>query len=140
MLKKWILLALLLIPLLAACDATPASSVQLPDYVQSAAPNVQLAYKYAVEHPEMLTHQPCYCGCNTMGHMNNLECYVSSRDEDSGEIVFDNHALMCGICVDITLDVLSLSKRGKSPLEIRQFIDTKYSRFGPTTDTPLPEA
>lgn len=132
-----ILLLLLLIPLLAACTGTSTSN--LPDYVQAAPSRVQIAYEYAVEHPEMLVHQPCYCGCGAMGHLNNLDCFVQGVDE-VGTVTYDSHASGCGICVDIALDVKRLAEEGQSSYQIRQYIDATYSQFGPSTDTAMPEA
>ena len=75
---------------LKALKLAPLSD--MPDYVQDAAPEVQEAYQFAVANPEALEHIPCYCGCNTMGHMNNTDCYVKSFREDGTVAEFDNHA------------------------------------------------
>lgn len=133
----FIILAFLSLTVLTACNAF--SSVEFPDYVQQASHRVQEGYLFAVEHPDMLTHQPCYCGCGAMGHVNSLDCFVQEFKDD-GTIIYDYHASGCGICVDIALDVKRLSEAGKSQLEIRRYIDATYSSFGPPTDTPLPEA
>ena len=62
---------------------------EMPDYVQTAAPEVQEAYRFAVANPDLLQQIPCFCGCNSIGHMNNLDCYV----DEFGQInQFDNHA------------------------------------------------
>jgi NAD(P)H-nitrite reductase large subunit len=111
---------------------------EMPDFVQSAPPRVQQAYQFAVANPDMLTHQPCYCGCGAMGHTNNLDCYVQNVDEQD-VVRFDTHAAGCGICVDITQDVMRMTREGKAQSEIRQYVDATYSPFGPSTDTPLPE-
>ena len=134
---------LLLLTVLTGCGGQQetlamAPSSLLPDYVQSAPPKVQEAYRFAATNPDMLTHQPCYCGCGAMGHTSNLSCFVADIDEN-GAITFDNHAAGCGICVDIAQDVMRLTRQGKSQLEIRQYIDATYAQFGPSTDTPLPE-
>ena len=134
------IIALLALALLAACGgAAPASSSSLPGFVQGAPQTVQQAYQFAVANPDVLAHQPCYCGCGSMGHTSNLDCYVQQVD-DEGTVVYDNHAAGCGICVDITQDVMRLLDEGRSQLEIRQYIDGQYSPFGPSTDTPLPAA
>ena len=57
-----------------------------------------------------------------------------------GDIVFDRHGAGCGICVDIVLDVKRLTEQGWSQLEIRRYIDSTYSVYGPPTDAPMPEA
>ena len=59
----------------------------IPDYVRSASPQVQEAYAYAVEHPEVLQYVPCYCGCGAV-HANNEECFVKERQPD-GRILYD---------------------------------------------------
>ncbi|GAB4575825.1 MAG: hypothetical protein Kow0077_29260 [Anaerolineae bacterium] len=136
-------LGVLLVALLAGCSgANEAESVpmsMLPDYVQTAPQRVREAYQFAVAHPEALAVQPCYCGCGAMGHTSNLSCYLADPAED-GSPVFDNHAAGCGICVDITHDVMRLMDQGKTPLEIRQYVDAQYSPFGPSTDTPYPQS
>ena len=109
----------------------------LPDFVQAAPDSVQEAYLFAVAHPDTLAHQPCYCGCGSMGHESNLGCFISDIAED-GTITFESHATGCGICVDIAQDTMRMTADGKSPLEIRQFIDARYSKFGQATPTPIP--
>ena len=137
-LKFSILLLLLLTPLLSACS-TNAILAAMPDYVQSAPPRVQEAYQYAHDHAEMLEYQPCYCGCGAMGHLNNLDCFIQEVDA-VGNVTYDSHASGCGICVDIALDVKRMEQEGWSPFQIRLYIDATYSQFGPSTDTPMPEA
>ncbi len=72
-----------------------------------------------------------------MGHTSNLSCYISAIEPD-GSIVFDEHASGCGICVDITQDVMRLMREERTSQDIRAYIDATYSPFGPSTDTPLP--
>jgi len=128
---------------LSACssshDADMADTSMLPDFAQSAPSSVQEAYLFAIDHPEDLAHQPCYCGCGSMGHKSNLDCFISDVAEN-GTITFDDHAIGCGICVDIAQDTIRLTADGKSPVEIRQFVDGRYGKFGPPTPTPLPSA
>jgi hypothetical protein len=113
------------------------SESHLPGFVKDSPPRVQEAYQFAVDHPDELAKYPCYCGCGAMGHTSNLSCYIQDRAED-GTITFDNHAAGCGICVDITQDVIRLRADGKSAPEIRAYVDAQYSPFGPSTNTPLP--
>jgi hypothetical protein len=130
------------ITLLAACggqavELAPVSA--LPTFILDRAANFQEAYRFAIANPRDLETIPCYCGCGAMGHQSNLDCYIEAFKPD-GTIIFDEHASGCGICVDITQDVMMLKGQGKLPSAIRAFIDTKYSKFGPSTDTPLPSA
>lgn len=120
----------------APYSLAPASG--LPDFLSDAAPRVREAYQFAVANPRALETVPCYCGCGNMGHKSNLNCYVKDIDK-AGNVTFDNHADGCGICVDITQDVMRLMNEGRSPKEIRAYVDSTYSAFGPSTDTVMPQ-
>ena len=65
---------------------------EMPDFVQSAAPEVQEAYRFAKANPDLLKQIPCYCGCNSLGHMNNYDCYVAALQADGQETEYENHA------------------------------------------------
>ncbi|MEW5939851.1 MAG: PCYCGC motif-containing (lipo)protein [Chloroflexota bacterium] len=125
---------------LSACSASPASDLhmlsmdQLPADVQAAPVVVQQAYQFAAANPDLMKAIPCYCGCGDIGHTSNYDCYVSDVDPN-GVITFDNHALGCSICVDITQDAMRLTREGKSPPEIRAYIDATYSKYG-TSNIP----
>ena len=103
----------------------------MPDEVKSAPLVTQQAYQFAVANPEVVDHIPCYCGCGSMGHTSNYSCYVESVDA-AGKVKFDRHALGCSICVDITQDAMRLSKQGKSPQDIKAYVDRAYSQYGPS--------
>jgi hypothetical protein len=104
---------------------------QMPAEVQSAPVTVQEAYQFNAANPDVMRNIPCYCGCGDIGHTSNYDCYVSNVDAQ-GNIKFDNHALGCSICVDITQDVMRMVQEGKSPSEARIYIDTTYSKYGPS--------
>ena len=103
----------------------------MPDEVKSAPLVTQQAYQFAVANPDVMQHIPCYCGCGSMGHTSNYSCYVESVDA-KGNVKFDGHALGCSICVDITQDAIRLSKQGKSPQDIKAYVDKTYSQYGPS--------
>ena len=65
---------------------------EMPDYVQEAGPEAQEAYRFAAANPHALDHIPCYCGCNSLGHMNNTQCYLKTLNPDGTVAEFDNHA------------------------------------------------
>jgi len=123
---------------ISACS-TSASEVhlvmtpldQMPMDVQSAPVAVQEAYQFNTANPDIMKNIPCYCGCGDIGHTSNYDCYVSDVDA-SGKITFDNHALGCSICVDITQDVMRMLRDGKSPQDARVYIDATYSKYGPS--------
>jgi uncharacterized protein with PCYCGC motif len=122
---------------LPACSTQQRSELQMmsmdhmPAEVQSAPVTVQEAYQFAAANPDVMENIPCYCGCGNIGHTSNYACYVSHVD-DKGKIAFDNHALGCSICVDITQDVMRILREGKSPQEARAYIDATYSKYGPS--------
>jgi hypothetical protein len=103
----------------------------MPPEVHAAPAAVQEAYRFAAANSEVLEQLPCYCGCGPIGHTSNYACYISEEKSD-GELVFDNHALGCSICVDITQDAMRLLSQGKTVPEIRVYVDDSYSQFGPT--------
>jgi len=132
----------LLFLLLAGCGQSQrtlslAANATLPAFLDAATPRVRGAYRFAIANPHDLEQYPCYCGCGKMGHTSNLSCYLSPESVE-GAPVFDEHANGCGICVDITHDVMRLSEEGQPAWEIRAYVDAQYSPFGPSTDTPLP--
>lgn len=138
LLGRWVLLALVL---LAACSQVNAVNLApesaLPDFMRDADRDFKIAYRFAIANPDELTKDPCYCGCVYMGHSSNLDCYITEISAD-GSITFNNHASGCGICVEITLDVMRLLNQGWGAPQIRSYIDSHYSQRGPGTDTPLP--
>lgn len=127
--------------LVAACGATPAITLAnadlMPELVLIQDVRVQEAYRFAVAHPEDLETIPCYCGCVGLDHRNNLECYLTAESKPEA-LVFDNHALGCNICVEITQMTMDLLSAGLSPTDIRNTIDTQFSERGPGTDTAYP--
>lgn len=138
--RKIFLLSLIMLLFAAAANgcsasgATPdttdmASLDSMPAEIQDAPTTVRKAYQFAIANPDILTGIPCYCGCGAMGHTSNYACYVSGVDE-KGSILFDNHALGCSICVDITLDAMRLMQQGKTVAEIREYVDQTYAQFG----------
>jgi len=64
---------------------------QLSEKVRSAPPVVQEAYRFAMANPQVLARLPCYCGCGSMGHESNLDCFIQEFKPD-GSVVFDYHA------------------------------------------------
>ena len=64
---------------------------QLPEKVRRAPPVVQEGYRFAIANPEVLAKLPCYCGCGSMGHKSDLDCFIQEFKPD-GTIVFGYHA------------------------------------------------
>jgi hypothetical protein len=135
-----VLLSAILLTSLSACSGQSNEGNHLemmpldkmPARVQSAPVLVQTAYQFNAANPDLMKEIPCYCGCGDIGHVSNYDCYIANVD-DKGAITFDNHALGCSICVDITQDAMRMLKDGKSPGEIRAAIDQTYARYGPSS-------
>src|SRR5574341_130854 len=128
-------LAVLVAVVLPACSTPPDTAGlhmmamdRLPAQVQSAPASVRTAYQFAAANPDVMQNIPCYCGCGSIGHTSNYSCYVSHAGPQGG-LSFDNHALGCSICVDITQDTMRLLKEGKMVSEIRAYIDVTYSKY-----------
>ena len=137
--KRWMLLVVLLTLVLSACGSAAqlgaarvklAPVSQLPAPAQKAPTRVREAYQFAVANPDLMKQIPCYCGCGAMGHTSNYACYVKEAKPD-GSVNFDDHALGCSLCVDITQDARRMLDEGKSTQDIRAAIVTNYSQFGP---------
>ncbi len=136
--RKYLLLFLAFIVIsasLSACSTSQQADLhmmpldQMSAEVQAAPVVVQQAYQFAAANPDVMKDIPCYCGCGKIGHTSNYSCYVQHVD-DKGNVAFDNHALGCSICVDITQDVMRLLREGKSPQDARAYIDATYSKYG----------
>ena len=112
-----------------------APMAQMPQVVQQAPVTVQQAYQFAVANPDLMKHVACYCGCGKIGHKSNYDCYVSGVDS-AGNVTFDQHALGCSICVDITQDAMRQMRQGKSVAEISSTIDTTFAKYGPSNMAP----
>lgn len=109
-----------------------ASLEDMPAEVRAAPARTQEAYRFAVANPEAARQIPCYCGCVGLGHDTSYDCYVVEADE-SGVLLFDQHAVNCTVCVDITQDQMRFMDGGVSMMMIRDFIDRNYAAYGPPT-------
>ncbi len=54
---------------------------------------VRAAYKFAAEHPEVLSYVPCYCGCEHSGHRGNEDCFVTRRDDKGDVVEWEPHGM-----------------------------------------------
>lgn len=113
-----------------------SSGSSLPDYATRNM-DVRTAYQYAIEKPDLLSYVPCYCNCYKLGHGSVEDCFVKEFKED-GNIVFEEHGAVCGICSSTVLDAKYLAQQNKTAKEIRTFVDNKYSQYGRATNTPQP--
>ena len=54
---------------------------------------VRAVYKFAAEHPEVLSYVPCYCGCERSGHRGNEDCFVTARDNSGDVTEWEPHGM-----------------------------------------------
>ncbi|WP_372632550.1 PCYCGC motif-containing (lipo)protein [Cohnella sp.] len=118
-----------------------ASSDTLPFFLEEQPDAVRLAYQIAGALDDTLQWIPCYCGCGgSAGHKSNLNCFIHEVRED-GTVEWDDHGTRCGVCVQIAVESAQLKQQGKSNLDIRKHIDSKYQTgYAKPTDTPMPAA
>ncbi|OXS57917.1 hypothetical protein B1A99_14855 [Cohnella sp. CIP 111063] len=118
-----------------------ASSDTLPFFLEEQPDAVRLAYQIAGALDDTLQWIPCYCGCGgSAGHKSNLNCFIHEVRED-GTVEWDDHGTRCGVCVQIAVESAQLKQQGKSNLDIRKHIDSKYQTgYAKPTDTPMPSA
>ncbi len=118
---------------------TTASLTQLPSFLDNAAPEIKEVYKLSAANQDLLKTMPCYCGCGeSAGHQHNGNCFIKEVKED-GTVVWDDHGTRCNVCMEITVYSVKLKQEGKTPLEIRSFIDQTYKEgYATPTATPLP--
>lgn len=88
-----------------AADAPPAIALKphpqpnLPPLPLSAGPPsrpmevVRAVYRFAAEHPEVLSYVPCYCGCERSGHRGNEDCFVTARAENGDVVGWEPHGI-----------------------------------------------
>jgi len=92
-------------------DARPFPQTMDPAQFQIA--NFREAYSVAMEIPDVLAQQPCYCYCQRMGHRSLLDCFR------------DLHATSCDICINEARLAGRLHRQGKTAEEIRALIIQK---------------
>jgi hypothetical protein len=54
---------------------------------------VRAVYKFAAEHPEVLSYVPCYCGCERSGHRGNEDCFVTARNAKGDVTEWEPHGM-----------------------------------------------
>ena len=117
---------------ISACSSgthlTMMSADEMPSDVLASSMKVQTAYRFAAANPDVMKEIFCYCGCDSLGHTSNYDCYISNVSED-GNITFEQHGLNCSTCIDITQDVLRMLRDGKSTAEASAYVDATYGKY-----------
>jgi hypothetical protein len=112
--------------------------LNFPGYQTQRSPEViRAAYKFAAEHPEVLSYVPCFCGCERSGHRGNEDCFVRERAVNGDVISWEDHGMECAVCIDVAHRSLQLFTSGKSVGDIRATIEREWAgRMPGHTPTP----
>jgi hypothetical protein len=114
--------------------------LNFPGYATARPPDVvKAAYKFAAEHPEILSYVPCFCGCERMGHRGNEDCFVKARDVNGDVVQWEDHGMECAVCLDVATRSRQLYASGASVSDIRAAIEKEFKPLS-TNHTPTPEA
>jgi hypothetical protein len=114
--------------------------LNFPAYPMARSPEVvRAAYKFAAEHPEILSYVPCFCGCERAGHRGNEDCFVKTRDANGDVVAWEEHGMECSVCIDVATRSLQMFTSGATVSDIQAAVDKE---FGPlsSTRTPTPDA
>src|SRR4051794_26215666 len=102
---------------------------------------VKAVYRFAAEHPEVLSYVPCFCGCERGGHKGNDDCFVKSRNEQGDVTEWEPHGLDCAACSDVATEPMQMTNSGASARGTRAAMEAKRNRAGSAhTPTPMPHA
>ena len=122
----------------------PANSVLPPLNLEQYTParpmdQVQAAYDWAAQHPDVGQYVPCFCGCENMKHKGNDDCFVRARDEEGRVVAWEPHGMACEVCLDVANESRRMYASGASVTQIRSAIEQKYKPQAQTmTPTPMP--
>src|SRR5205814_1119974 len=99
-------------------------ALEFPGYPMARPPEViKAAYKFAAEHPEVLSYVPCYCGCERSGHRGNEDCFVKARDVNGDVVQWEDHGMECAVCLDVATRSSQMYTSGASVSDIRAAIE-----------------
>jgi hypothetical protein len=100
---------------------------------------VRATYAFAAEHPEVLLYLPCFCGCESLGHTSNSSCFVKTRAANGDVTAWDDHGIVCPMCLAVGEEAMRQHAAGKTVEEIRAAVEAKYGNItGTRTPTPAP--
>jgi hypothetical protein len=116
--------------------------LQLPAYALARSPEVITAtYRFAAEHPEVLSYIPCFCGCERSGHRDNEDCFVQKRGPNGDVTEWTEHGMECSVCLDVAQQAMQMHASGASVRDIRAAVEKKWASQAAQshTHTPTPE-
>ena len=100
---------------------------------------ITAAYRFAADHPEILSYVPCFCGCERSGHIGNTDCFVRQRDANGDVVAWDEHGVECAVCIDVANRSRQMHESGASVRDIRAAIDKEYGSLPGVGNMPTPK-
>lgn len=96
------------------------------------------AYEFVIQHGEVTSYLPCFCGCGKRESHSSLDsCFVTRRDKSGRMVSRDPHAETCKVCIDVAVDAKQMLRDGRTLTEIRSAVESKYAAEYPfRTNTP----
>jgi hypothetical protein len=102
---------------------------------------IEAAYRFAAEHPEVLSYVPCFCGCEHAGHRGNEDCFVRERAMNGDVLTWEPHGMECAICIDVATRAREMYAKGASVRQIHDAVQADFgSQYTTMTPTPTPPA
>lgn len=125
---------------LAPHAQTNLPPLNIPTYKLPRTPDqIRVIYKFAAEHPEVLGYMPCFCSCEQLGHTSNDECFVKTRAKNGDVTAWQDHGMVCAMCLAVGETAMKMSAEGKSVRAIRAEVERRYaSETDFRTPTPAP--
>jgi hypothetical protein len=100
---------------------------------------IRSTYRFAAEHPEVLSYVPCFCGCDQSGHRSSEDCFVKSRAKNGDVTEWNEHGIACAMCLAVAERAQQLCDKGVPLKDVRVDIEQRYGHItGSRTATPLP--
>jgi hypothetical protein len=113
----------------------------LPAYPLARSPEVITAtYRFAAEHPEVLSYIPCFCGCERSGHRDNEDCFVQKRAANGDVTEWTEHGMECSVCLDVAQQAMQMHASGASVRDIRAAVEKKWAAQAAQSHTHTPTA
>jgi hypothetical protein len=62
-----------------------------------------------------------------MGHSNNHDCFVASRNKSGNVAEWEPHGVICEVCIDVANQTAQMFNSGAPIAAIREAIEKKYA-------------
>ena len=112
----------------------------LPNYKLAKSPDeIRAIYTFAAEHPEVLGYMPCFCSCERLGHTSNDDCFVKTRARNGDVTEWQDHGMVCDMCLAVGETAMKMTAAGKPVREIRAEVERRFASATPYR-TPTPNA